>query len=253
MRFSWPLFAKEMREARWKWAIGGALLLLTAISLPLLFPYLEQIMEGVDLPGPWGSALDAQMRDYGAYIWFNWYGKNLFQFLLVLAAVLGASSVSGERARGSWELLLCQPLSRAEIFFSKYAAGLVLLLAVAAAATVSLIPLSWLTGRNLQLSWLVKGLPATAGAAALFYSVSWISGVLLDDSLKAAAAGAAGCVAILAVGWFPPLQRISLSRHVTAARTMRTGAVDWSAVVVLILLSAAATAAAYRTYCGRDY
>ncbi len=253
MRFSWAVFVKEMREARWKWIIGGAFLFLTGASLPLLFPYLQQMMQGITLPGPWASALDAQLRNYPAYLWLNWYGKNLFQFLLVMAALLGGSSISAERSRGSWEFLLAQPVSKTAVFISKYAAGLVLLFAVAAVPTVFLAPLSRLIGEYIQLTWFIRGLPVTLASASLFYSLCWILGVILDDSLKAAAAGAACCVAVLAIGWFPALQRIALSRHLAAVGTMQTGAVDWPAVAAITLLSAAAAGAAYQLYRGRDY
>ncbi|MEW6522935.1 MAG: hypothetical protein AB1445_05065 [Bacillota bacterium] len=39
-------------------------------------------------------------------------GKDIAQCVLVLAAILGAGSLAGERAQGSAELILTRPLSR---------------------------------------------------------------------------------------------------------------------------------------------
>ncbi len=237
MMFNWPLFIKELREARWKWIIAGGSLLLTAVALPVLFPYMETLLRGVSLPQSLSSLIEPQVENYALYIWMNWYGKNLFQIALVLAAVLGASPITSEKARGSWEFLLSQPLSKKSVFFSKYFAGLSILILTTVIMTCSIVPLSRLADQSINLGWFIRGLPVSIAAAAMIYSISWLAGILLDDTLQAAVAGLACLAGMIASGWIPQLEPISLTRHLAALKTMRTGMVDLAAFAVLTLVS----------------
>ena len=93
------LFRKELREARWKLIVGVGIAALTGAFLPYGFDILKESTRMIgDIP--WMSGIqrqiEAQASDYRLYLWANWYGKNLPQYLLVLVAIVGGASLAGE-------------------------------------------------------------------------------------------------------------------------------------------------------------
>jgi ABC-2 type transport system permease protein len=60
--------------------------------------------------------------------------------LIVFIISLGGSAIAGEVDDGTIEILLAQPLSRTKIYFSKYIAGLVILVAFIVISNFSVVP-----------------------------------------------------------------------------------------------------------------
>ncbi len=245
-----PLLTKELREARWKWIVGGAVMLATALALSFMFDFLASMTEGgIPLPEPWFSQVQQQMQDYEVYVWLNWYGKNFFQIMLVIAVILGAASLTGERSSGTLEFLLSQPLGRWSIFVTKFTAGLLVLWLLGIAGTLVMGPVSWLAGHDLHLGAFMRGLPVSLGAAALFYSVAFLlSAVLRSEPLKVALISAVALAGVLMLGSIPALGDFSLVRHLTAARTMAGGPIRWDVTLLLLLVSLASAFAGERVF-----
>ncbi|MFO8059643.1 MAG: ABC transporter permease subunit [Bacillota bacterium] len=249
MTLSRGLLGKELREGRWKWMIGGGALLLTALSLPFGFEFLSSLFAAAPpLPEPWGTAISRQMSDYTTYLWLNWYGKNLFQLVVVIAAILGAAPLAGEKSRQSMEFLLAQPVSRAAIFRTKYLAGLALLWGVIVVSTLSMGPSSAMIEHSLNLPSFLRGLPVTLAAAALFYSIAWVYSALFSEQLKAALAAGATSTGLIALGWIPALKQFSLGTYLAATHTLQTGEIRWDVTLLLLGLSLLCAAAAWRIF-----
>lgn len=248
MRAAWSLFRKELREARWKWIISLLLLALTASSLPLMYSPLRGIIGDLQIPAPWAKSINRQMEDYHLYIWLNWYGKNLYQFIIVTACIFGAAPLTAERSRGSAELLLAQPLSRRCIFAVKYSAGLLVLWMVIAISTLVIVPASMLAGLSLDASLFVRGLPVNLAAALFFYTITWVVSIRLEDTLMAALTGGLISFLLVAAGWIPVLGRFSILKCLAAESTMSGGPVAWKAVIGFVLLAGLGSLAAYRLF-----
>ncbi len=250
MRLSLPLLAKELREARWKWIVGGGALLVTMLTLCLMFDFLSSMAaEGIPLPEPWASQVLRQMRDYGVYAWLNWYGKNLYQIVLVIAVILGSAPLTGERSLGTLEFLLSQPLGRRCIFITKFTGGLLVLWLLVVLSTLAVGPCSWLAGHTLDLGGFLRGLPVSLGAAALFYSITFLfSAILRSEPLKVALVSGVTSAGLLALGSIPALRDISLARHLAAAGTLEGGPIRWDVSLLLLAASLACALAAERMF-----
>jgi ABC-2 type transport system permease protein len=62
----------------------------------------------------------------------------------IFAIALGSGSIAAEIDRGTIELLLSQPISRAQIYWAKYLANVFILFIFVITSTLSVIPLAWL-------------------------------------------------------------------------------------------------------------
>jgi Cu-processing system permease protein len=148
-----PVFAKEIRDA-----IGNRWLVSYAAILGLLG--LAAAMTASD--GSSGLALQAFGRTTATLM-------NLCLLLAPLVAVLiGASAIAGERDRGTLEHLLAQPLSRTALLTAKYAG---LLVSLTTATIVGFIPAGVLITRAAG--------PAALGHYALFPAMAALVGAAL--------------------------------------------------------------------------
>ena len=164
---AWPLVAKEIRDAIGnRWLIGYAVIL-GALGLAAAASGIESSS---------GLALQAFGRTTATLM-------NLCLLLAPLVAVLmGASSVAGERERGTLEHLLAQPLSRNALLLAKYGG---LLMSLTAATIAGFLPAGILIVREagpevLGHYLLFPGIAGLAGAAMLGL------GVLISVSSRSA-------------------------------------------------------------------
>jgi Cu-processing system permease protein len=202
------ILRKELRDAlRNRWLVGYTVLL-AALGL---------VAAWAGLRGGEGMALQTYGRTAATL-------TNLCLFLAPLVAlVLGASAIAGERDRGTLEYLLAQPVTRAELLFGKY---LALLSALAAATLLGFAPATTVIAARagassaarflifpllailLAAAMLALGLAlsarATNGVAAQGFAVfTWFACVLLYDlvllGMRASANVAPGLLATLLV------------------------------------------------------
>lgn len=113
------LFYKEWRETRLAYLIFLILLLTTAAFIPLTFDWIRKIMGNVPSPPAFQSEINFIMKSFPHYIWSQWFPKNLIQFGVIFALVLGASSLAGEFSRGTFEFLFTKPVKRRNVFLVK--------------------------------------------------------------------------------------------------------------------------------------
>jgi ABC-type multidrug transport system ATPase subunit/ABC-type transport system involved in multi-copper enzyme maturation permease subunit len=153
-----PLFLKEIRDAIGnRWLIGYA-----AILAVLGF---AAAMTGIDSSS--GLALQAFGRTTATLM-------NLCLLLAPLVAVLmGASAIAGERERGTLEHLLAQPISRNRLLIAKYSG---LLVSLTLATVAGFVPAGLLIVREAGLAVLAHyllfpAIAAVVGAAMLALGV----------------------------------------------------------------------------------
>lgn len=120
------MIAKEWREARWKFLIAAALVLVLTLNLT---PYEELVKYVPDTSVPAARA---------TYELFLFYGAGGYVVLIPLAALLGVALISGEVSGGSIFLLLSSPVSRTRLLLTKYGVCAGVLLAAALLGGVTL-------------------------------------------------------------------------------------------------------------------
>jgi Cu-processing system permease protein len=148
-----PLFAKEIRDAVGnRWLIGYAAIL----------GLLGFAAAGTGIESSSGLALQAFGRTTATLM-------NLCLLLAPLVAVLmGAASIAGERDRGTLEHLLAQPLSRNALLLAKYAG---LLVSLTVATGVGFLPAGVLIAREAG--------PTVLGHYLLFPAIAALVGAAL--------------------------------------------------------------------------
>jgi ABC-type multidrug transport system ATPase subunit/ABC-type transport system involved in multi-copper enzyme maturation permease subunit len=148
-----PLMLKELRDALGnRWLIGYA----------ALMGVLGVAATAAGLDGASGLALQGFGRTTATLM-------NLCLLLAPLVAVLmGAASIAGERDRGTLEHLLAQPLSRTQLLLGKHAG---LLLAIAGATVAGFVPAGVLIAGSVGLdvipTYVIFPTLATLAAAAM--------------------------------------------------------------------------------------
>jgi ABC-2 type transport system permease protein len=119
--------------------------------------------------------------------------------MLVFAVGFAAWSIAGDEAAGTLELLLANPISRMRVALARYAALVILVVALSTVCVAALSALAPSTGlnRGLPITHLVAATVGSALCALVFASVAFVVGAV-TGSRPAALATAAG----LAVGGY---------------------------------------------------
>jgi len=230
------ILAKEWREQRWKVVVGSAVGAALGAALPILHGYIADLLSGVPLSGPLGSLIAAQLKDMRLYMWSNWYGKNLLQLDTFIAVLVGMGLVSGERARRTADLLFSRPLTRGELFASKYVAGLAAVAVVPLASTIAAVASAAIWAGWFDAVFLAGLVPAIAGTW-LVYSLAVLASTFFSDPIKSGA-GAAGLALLAAVpGWFAGTRRWSLFYHSAGWDVLRGAPGAWLAVGALVVVA----------------
>lgn len=238
------LLKKEFRESSWKHALALAVLSALGISLPFLFDWMGKLH--MDFGGSLGEAYRRQMSDFTLYMWANWYGKNLYQILVIYAVVVGMAQVAGEVGRNTAGFLFSKPLGRETIYRTKFMAGAAGMLGVMTATTILTFLAAQVVGKDLPALFLA-GLVVNAAGLLVIYSLALMFSVLLDDQLKAGAAAFGAALVIGIPGWVPGYGIYSLYRQMHAWPVYAGDGFQLPAIVIMLL----ATWAFYRVGLGQ--
>jgi hypothetical protein len=131
------LWYKSWLETRWRFAIGLALLALSACGTVFTYPQVVKLLSAVSTPemgGPIGRRVAESLelsRDYRGYIWSQAIRQNLLQMWAVFAALLGTGGFITHGSDGGALFTLSLPVSRGRVFGVRAATGAVELLALA--------------------------------------------------------------------------------------------------------------------------
>lgn len=249
------LFCKELREVRWKLIVGVGITVLMGAFLPYGF---DIIRGSIQFFGeiPWMSGIqqqiEAQASDYRLYLWANWYGKNLPQFLLVIAAITGGASLAGEKASGTIQFLLSRPVSRKQVFAAKYAAGATAVAATVLGGTLGSLAVWSLIGRSVSWMWFLSGIPAQILGGLFLLSLAMISSAMVDDALKAGVFAFAVMVVLTILESVPPIRGRLIFGMMAAGRSFSSGLPTPLPLFIMAVAAALAGVLALNLFCKRD-
>lgn len=177
--------------------------------------------------------------------------------LVAYAVITGASAVAGEEERGTMAVLVSQPVSRRQVLASK-AAGL----AIALVATIAVFAvMAWLASSLFDIGLAPANIAATClhllALAIAFGAIALaIAGLTGEPSLASMIAGGTAAVAYMTDSLLPlagldPWARIS-PWHYYASSTPLVNGVDVAHLLVLLAITAGATAVAFVGFERRD-
>lgn len=233
--FSMSLFKKELREFRWKIIVGFIIFIITAVIIPLTFKYLREIILLIpEIPGFEG--FEKLLQDYDIYTWSQWNGKNLYQTGTILAIIMAMNLISGEKVAKTLEFLIARPVSRAAIYFTKFAAGVISLGLVVWGSTAVLYIFSHVMGYNLSGKLLISTIITFVGLIFVFTFTLLISTVL-DEPVKVGLLSALFLLLSAVPGWFKKTYFLSVFYHMKAAEYYFEGKFPFTALIIIGLFS----------------
>src|SRR5258706_11725617 len=181
------LWYKSWLETRWRFAIGLAILILSATGTVLAYPRVVKLLPlvpSVADPGEVGRRLleiAALSRTYRGYVWAQWLRQNNTQMLALFAALLGTGGLLSQASGGGAFFTLSLPVSRRRLLGVRAATGLAELFALAFIPSLVLPLLSPAVGESFSLvDVLAYGTCAFFVAAVLFSLASLLSTVFTD-------------------------------------------------------------------------
>ncbi len=195
------MFKKELLEIRKKMIWVLMIFCVLAASLPLLYPAVTSTeLVPADTINTSPSALskgilteliERMRNDYDFYLYSQWAAKNLPQFAVIMAIILGMGVVASEYKRKTALFLLARPISRTRILGSKFAAGIISLAVIIFISTLIMLITAWLTGKHfdwgIQMAYAV---PSFFGSVLIFAVTAFFSS-FTSGALTAAAGGLA--------------------------------------------------------------
>jgi ABC-2 type transport system permease protein len=131
------VFAKSLRDDRWQIAGYGLSLAVMAALIIFIWPSYRNTLVNIDLPPALEALLGTDLSfatgpGFVSAEFFSWIPA----LLLVYAITKGTGAVAGEESAGTMDLLLAQPVRRAELTLDKVAAFL--------AGSVLIVFIGWL-------------------------------------------------------------------------------------------------------------
>lgn len=203
------IWKKELRGGRWKFLAGLPILMITAISIPLVYELTVNLMNNAPVP-EFAKGQASLLKDFRFYIWSQWFGKNLIQMGAVLAVIFGAGIVSSEVTRKTIHFLLAKPVRRGEIFTIKFIANLGSIALVTIVSTLFLyITLLAKNHTYPLLQMIEQTMLATAGLSVI-YSIAVYFSTLFDQTIKCAMASILVVFILFIQSWVPVIAKYSL-------------------------------------------
>lgn len=226
------VFKKEWREQAWKHVLAIVILSTLGISLPFIFDWLVKLH--LDFGGQLGEVYRRQISDFAYFMWANWYGKNLYQFLVVYAVIVGMAQIAGETGKNTASFLFTKPLSREVIFRSKFFAGATFMVIVVTIATTLTYLSAIISGKELTALFLA-GLMISVAGMLVIYSIALMLSVVFNDQLIAGVAAIGAALALGIPGWFSGYGMFSLYRQMHALPIYTGDGFQLPAILVMLL------------------
>ncbi|MHB8108098.1 MAG: ABC transporter permease [Candidatus Cryosericum sp.] len=216
------LIWKEYRENRVKLVIGCALLAIVGASVSIAYHFFESGIPGMGQISPDVMKLVQKlMPDFSnvnAYLFSQWFGKNLQQLGGILAVVLLGSTVAAERELHTAIFLFSRPVTRSAVLAAK---TIVLFTGLAVATVISTgaaVLGAVLIGKAPDLAFVLSATLHSIVALLTFASLATLFSVLIPDRVKAMLLSG-GAIIVLSVagqfrglGWLNPLALFGSSR-----------------------------------------
>ncbi|HEX2864208.1 MAG TPA: ABC transporter permease subunit, partial [Deinococcales bacterium] len=199
--------------------------------------------------------LNLMTASFSGYAWSNAYNPaNGFGLIfLIVAALLGASSIAGEVARGTILTLLARPVSRARILAVKQGVNAALLLILAlAGAGVSLL-VSLIMGHPQSLGGeLVSALLLWLGGCFVL-GVATLASTVFPDTLRPVAIALVAIVALGLPALNPDWSAWTLPKYWTNLDAFLGQAFPTKSLIVGFIAAVIPNLAAYPAFQRRQY
>ncbi len=184
-----------------------------------------------------GKDLLEKLKDWNFYIYSQWYGKNLGQFIPIIGIIFAFPLFSREIENGTIEYLLTRR-KRSRVFSDKVTVSLSLL--IISIVILSLLPLIYTTFSSIRFNARyvpVLTLHAVIGSF-VWYSVALLFSVIFNDQVKPLLSSFAILAITTVVGIIKPLRFFNTYSYIMSAKGMTLEDIAYSIIsIVFIYLS----------------
>lgn len=146
--------------------------------------YPKEFLEAFDI-----SSMDTMFTNLEGFLAVEYYSIIWPIIIIILVLSYGSGAIAGEIDRGTIEVLLAQPISRARLYWTKYAAGVIIIAGLVVLSNLSIIPFASLY--DVAYQWRSLLLVSVLGflfSLALF-SITMMFSALLSSKGKVASIG----------------------------------------------------------------
>jgi ABC-type transport system involved in multi-copper enzyme maturation permease subunit len=203
------IWKKELRAGRWKFIAGLPILVLTAVSIPLVFEYTLRFMDSAPVP-EFARGQVALLKDFRFFVWSQWFGKNLTQMGTIIAIIFGAGIVSSEVTRRTIQFLLVKPVRREEIFTVKYIVNLASIALITVIASFSLYITLAASNQTYPAVHLIEQTVLAVAGLSVVYSIAVYFSTIFDQAMRSALASIFAVFLLYIPGWVPFMEKYSL-------------------------------------------
>lgn len=254
------LWYKSWLETRWRFAIGLAILVLSATGTVLAYPRVVRLLPlvpTVDAPGEVARRIleiAALSRTYRGYIWAQWMRQNMTQMLALFAALLGTGGLLSQASGGGGLFTLSLPVSRGRLLGIRAATGLAELLALGLIPSLVLPLLSPAVGENYSLAdVLVHGVCAFTAATVIFSGATLLSTIFSDVWRPALIVCGLAAVVGIVEPFLGGYSRYGLFGVMDGEMYFRGDGLPWLGLLASAAVSAAMLFAASRNLARQDF
>lgn len=236
------LMWKELRENRMKMIVGCVLLSVIGVAVSAAYRFLEGGIPGMgQIPPEYADLIKKLLPDFSnvnAYLYSQWFSKNLQQVGAILAVVLLSGAVAGERELHTAIFLFSRPVSRGMILASKVIVlfgGLALTVLV---STGGAVLGAIIVGKVPQPGFVLTATLHSVVALLTFASLATLLSVLVPDRMKAMLFSGAIIIVLSVVGQFKPLRWLNPLALFGSPILIQHPAPQFVPIVVGVVLSA---------------
>ncbi|MCX6084120.1 MAG: ABC transporter permease subunit [Caldiserica bacterium] len=244
------LMWKELRENRMKMIIGCVLLSVIGVAVSIAYRFFEGGIPGIgQIPPEYMDLIKKLLPDFSnvnAYLYSQWFSKNLQQVGAILAVVLLGSAVAGERELHTAIFLFSRPVSRGMILASKVIVlfgGLVLAVLV---STGGAVLGAAIIGKAPQPGFVLTATLHSVVALLTFASLATLLSVLVPDRVKAMLFSGGIIIVLSVAGQFKPLRWLNPLALFGSSALIQHPAPQFVPIVVGVILSACMLWVSYR-------
>ncbi|MGD2250543.1 MAG: ABC transporter permease subunit [Candidatus Methanofastidiosia archaeon] len=188
------ILIKTLNEKKRGIIILGALLFGLSLYVMLIFPEMDQLMEGFDemLDNP-AFKVFAQsitsMSSIEGFLAIEVYQWGINFLLAGYAIFFAASFIAGEIEDKTIDVLLANPVSRTRILLEKYVALVIMVALVNIAVFAGVLAGAYYIGEDIDIAWVVYTHVLAMPFLLAMGSYSTLISAVLDDSRKAFSVG----------------------------------------------------------------
>ncbi len=237
------LVKKEIDDIKWRFVtiivilfftflivVGGQHFLSSISSLSLSF-LKNSVLGKIIKPETFLEQIELMKRSKDYYIWSQWYGKNLYQFLLLAIILYGFSTFAREIERKTIYYLLSL-LPRRKVFFEKSLVGLCVI------SITTLIGGCFPLFLGFKFSMMLKLTLSLLSVSLFLYMVVLFLSIVTGDDLKTFIWSLVIFFIFGIPGFFRGLSAFNIYRYMTGIDIFVRHLFPWGPIGIIFLLSA---------------